>query len=302
MKVVTIVNPKSGRGAGQRLSPSVQVYAEELGLDFEVQFTEHAGHATELAFMAAANGAEIVAACGGDGTIHEVLNGILGTKSDLAAIPLGTGNDLCRTLGFGTDWKSALDAIANNRTIPMDIGKIETDAGSRYFHNIAGCGFDVAVAEKINSGFKKLKGTAAYIAGVLSTFFSYRAIEMKIDVDGTSIESKVMLCAVANAISYGGAMKIAPMARIDDGLLDVVIVEETSLLEFLMTFPKVFKGTHLSHPKVKHLTAKRVTIEASTRSTLLADGEIYSSTPATFTILKGAISIIVPASFEATGG
>ncbi len=302
MKIVAIVNPRSGRGAGKRLASSVQAYAGELGLDFQLQFTDGAGHATELATIAASKGIEFVAACGGDGTIHEVLNGLMGTSSILAAIPLGTGNDLCRTLGFGTDWKSALDAIANGRTILMDIGEIETNDGSRYFHNIAGCGFDVAVAEKINSGFKKLRGTTAYIAGVFSTFFSYRAIQMKIEIDGETIESKVMLCAVANAISYGGAMKIAPMARIDDGLLDIVIVEETSLLEFLMTFPKVFKGTHLSHPKVKHFTAKSVRIEASTKSSLLADGELYSVTPATFTILSGAISIIVPASFEATCG
>jgi diacylglycerol kinase (ATP) len=109
----------------------------------------------------------------------------------------------------------------------------------------------------------------------------------------------VMLCAVANAISYGGAMKIAPMAKIDDGLIDVVIVEETSLFEFLMTFPKVFKGTHMSHPKVQHFTAKTITIESATRSTLLADGELYASTPATFSIIESAVPVIVPENFEA---
>jgi diacylglycerol kinase (ATP) len=200
---------------------------------------------------------------------------------------------LARTLGIPADPVLAADFLFENEPIPMDAVRYRCSSGDGYSLNIAGVGFDASVAQRINDGFRFLKGTTAYLAAVLQCLASYRPVRLTIAVDGETFETSAMLCAVANARYYGGGMKIAPNASVDDGLIDVVVVGGISKPEFLRQFPRVFKGTHLSHPAVKCLRGRTVRIDSSEPIPVLADGEIVGLPPAEFEIVPGTVKVVM---------
>lgn len=250
------------------------------------------GSASHMARRAAEGGADVVAAAGGDGTVGEVVNGLIGSPAALAVLPMGTGNDFARSLGIGNDLNIAAEALAYGNRRRVDVGK----CNDGYFINVAGCGFDAEVAWAVNHGFRRLRGTAAYLAGVLKTLASFRPFELSLQVDGTEYRTKAMLVAVANAQMYGGGMKVAPNADFADGLFDVVVVRDMSKLAFLRAFPNVFKGTHITHPRVAVYRGRSVRIAADRPVQVLADGEEVGQTPATFDLVERAIDVMVPAS------
>jgi diacylglycerol kinase (ATP) len=293
-KVAVVRNPVSGRS---RLASKWLAIQESLqGMYGNVEYFETAGHgdATSLARGAVQNGAEIVLAVGGDGTITHVANGIIGTGATLGIIPSGTGNDLCRTLGIGTSAEGALEVLATGNTCAIDVGKWTTDEGEGYFLNIAGMGFDAAVADRINRGFRHLHGTSAYLAAVVTTLVRFKARTLTVTVDGKSIQERIMLAAIANAKCYGGGMLVAPMASVTDGMLDVVLVRKLGRLAFLTAFPRVFKGSHISHPAVLHLEGKRIRLEPEDREPFLIDGELTPCRWAEIEVLPGALRVIAP--------
>lgn len=297
-EIVTIRNPKAGRGAGERRWGQVLSLFEPLLNDRTVIHlaTERAGHATNLAREAVDQGATTVVACGGDGTVNEVLNGMIDSGASLAVLPMGTGNDLCRSLGIGTDLNQAVPAALGEHSRTIDVGRWQCGGREGYFANICGSGFDAKVAERINRGFRYLTGTSAYIAAVLQTLMTYNRSVLHVTVDNHKISEHAMLCAVANAQSYGGGMLVAPLASLDDGLLDVVVVGDVSKMGFIRAFPRVFKGTHLSHPQVSHRVGRVVTIDSETPLPVLVDGELVGTTPATFTLVPRGIRVLVPSS------
>ncbi len=288
-KVVVIRNPRSGRGKWNAKWPQILA---KLG-EPEVKQTNTSGHATDLARQAVIEGADLVIAAGGDGTVTQVANGLIGSNTTLALLPMGTGNDLGRTLGIRSV-EMAIATILTNHRISMDVGFWRTDLDQGYFLNIAGMGFDAAVAERINQGFKSLKGTAAYLVAVIATLGKFRSLELKLILDGKVHHESVMLAAIANAQCYGGGMKIAPMASITDGLLDVILVKEIGKLEFLRAFPKVFKGNHLGHVAVDHLRAKHIRLEPRGTSPFLIDGELTPCKWVEIEIKPAELSIVAP--------
>lgn len=253
--------------------------------------TTASGHAHELA-RALANAGGIVAAAGGDGTIGEVAAGLHHSPSALAVLPIGTGNDFARALGFGTSLSRAVDAIVNGQPQAVDLIRWKSGAQSGLGVNVAGCGFDAVVARRINEGYRYLRGTTAYLAAVLASLRTYQPSQLRLQVDSTIIDTSVMLCAVANATSYGGGMLVAPNAKMDDGLLDVVIVEGLSSAAFLAAFPRVFKGTHVSHPRVRVLQGRSVSVTAEPRLPVLVDGELIGDTPVLFKVVPGAVKVM----------
>ena len=304
-KIVIIANPASSRGANAKrrseLISELDRIAIPVGFEYDIVETTARGEAvrsgeslpgsgSSLARRAAQEGAEIVAAAGGDGTVGEVANGLVGTESILGVIPMGTGNDFSRTIGVGTDLRKAVSTLVTGEPKRIDLGK--TCGG--YFINIAGCGFDAVVADRVNHGFRYLHGTMAYLASVVQTLMSYRPADVEIEIDGLIVREKIMLCAVANARSYGGGMLVAPNAVLSDGMFDVVVVGDVSALEFLKTFPKVFNRTHLSHPKVSVRRGRQVLIRSSKNLPVLADGEDIGNVPASFDICPDAIRVLVP--------
>lgn len=256
----------------------------------ELWITQSQGEGRALASKAAEKGFERIGAAGGDGTLAEVLSGVLETGGHLGLVPLGTGNDFARTLGVFGDPMQAVQTLLQGSPQPVDVGW----ANGSPFVNLVACGFDAVVGERINQGFGWIRGTGAYVLAVLQSLVTYRASSICLTVDGERIEKKAMLCAVANAASYGGGMKIAPMASISDGLLDVVMLEEVPKLEFLQQFPKVFRGEHLSHPKVHTWRGRVIEIEADPALPVLCEGDLIGSTPLKIHLDPGRVSVIHP--------
>jgi diacylglycerol kinase (ATP) len=305
-RYVIVLNPAAGRGRGasqrarieQAIERAIARLPAPRAVTWEIVETARAGDGTRLAAEAAASGADLVAAAGGDGTLGEVVNGIAGTGAALAILPLGTGNDFARGIGLHRDLGLALDTLFHGIRRRVDLGR----CGDRWFINVAGCGFDAIVAERVNRGFRHLRGTSAYIAAVVQSMAKLRAAPMRITLDGEAMELRGLLCAVANAPLYGGGMRIAPDARVDDGLLDVCIVKEASALEFAAAFPRVFAGTHVGHPKVAMFRGRNVRVESDPPLPLLVDGEVIGATPAEFTVAPLAITLMTPCGADESPG
>lgn len=300
-QITIILNPTSGRGTGAQnkaeLKQLLTVTAKAASSRWNVVETQAKGQGSALARQAVEDGAEIVVAAGGDGTLNEVVNGLMeagaGSKGvTLGLLPMGTGNDFGRCIGLGTDLKLAVDTLFNGKPQFVDVGQ----AHGRWFVNIAGCGFDAIVAERANRGFPLLRGTSAYLAAIAHSLLHLKPANLTLTLDGETRRIRALMCSVANATSYGGGMKVAPDARIDDGLFDICLLAEAGRLEFVRAFPRVFKGTHVTHPKVTMLRAHTVHIESDPPLPLLIDGEVMGTTPVTFTLSPRAVQVLMPVS------
>ena len=299
LRAAIVLNPAAGHGRAGRLWPKVERMLNDAtaasgsagSLNWQIHETTGPGQATSIAARCAAEGADIVAAAGGDGTLSEVLNGLLGSRARLALLPMGTGNDFARTVNLHGRLQLAVETLYRGRPAPIDVGRVR----GRYFLNVAGCGFDAVVADRANHGPLLLTGVWAYLAALAQTLPCFRAAEFSIVIDGVERIQRAMMCSVANAQTYGGGMRIAPSARLDDGLFDVCILVEAGTLEFLLAFPRVFRGTHITHPKVTMLQARSIRITTSPPLPILVDGEVIGTTPAEFSIIPAAIEFQFPA-------
>jgi diacylglycerol kinase (ATP) len=296
-RAAIVLNPAGGHGRTGRRRAELEgllrgAAVNDRGeLTWEIHTTSAPGEATEIAARCAADGADIVAAAGGDGTLSEVLNGVVGSKAVLALLPLGTGNDFARTVGYRDGLRGAVEALFTGEARPIDVGRVR----GRHFLNVAGCGFDAEVADRANRGPRWLTGGAAYTLAILGTLARFRAADLRLTVDGERRDVRAMLCSVANARTYGGGMRIAPDALLDDGLFDICLLTEAGMAEFLLAFPRVFRGTHTAHPKVTMLRGSVVRVESEPPLPLLIDGEVIGTTPAEFTLCPDAIRFIFPA-------
>ena len=301
-RIVVVLNPKAGRGQGakqrqelERLLTEASAKATDVnGVDitWEIQETRAHGEGTRLASEAVSSGAEIVAAAGGDGTLGEVVNGIMGTGATLGILPVGTGNDFARAVGLSpNNLPQAVQSLLFGQPSAIDLGRVSMhDGGGRWFINIAGGGFDAVVAERVNRGFRFLHGTSAYLAAIVHSLAAFRPALLRLTLDDKpETECRAMLCVIANAPMYGGGMKVAPDARIDDGLFDVMVLGALGRVAFLRAFPRVFAGTHISHPAVTVYRARRVRLESDPPLPLLIDGDVLTTTPADFTLHPSAL-------------
>ncbi len=295
-KMIVVLNPASGRGTGTNNRAAIQACLEEEAKQLPTPFqwelwqTTASGEGTQLAERAVKEGADLVVAAGGDGTLAEVLNGTIGTSSQLGLIPCGTGNDCARTLGIALEVRSAVQNLLQGDARPIDVGRTQ----GHYFLNVAGCGFDAIVAEKVNSGVRFLHGTAAYLAAIMLSMGHMHPYPIRLTLDDRTEDLRAILCSVANTKSYGGGMLIAPDAEIDDGLFDVCILGDTGKIEFLRAFPTVFTGKHIHHPKVRMERARYVKIESETPLPILVDGEVIGTTPVEFQIFPQAVKMRLP--------
>ena len=273
-----VLNPAAGRGAARRARPRVERALAARGVAFAVHETAGPGHAAELAAGLAAAGARIVAAVGGDGTIHEVANGLLRAAAHDAAlgiVPVGTGNDFVKVVSGIRSLEDACDALARGTPRPLDAGLATWDGGEEWFVNAMGTGIDVEVVRQIR-GIRNLPVAAVYITGLVKALVRFRPIPLHVRIDGVETELRAMIVAVANGSCIGGSFRISPGARPDDGLLDVVLVEEIGLLEVLRVVPRIVRGTHIGHRAVRHSAARRVELEvpAGTPLYFQLDGEL----------------------------
>ena len=292
--LVVVANPAAGHGRAGRLIGKVSTTLHRLRVPHEIRVSESGSDLEELARAAAGGGARIVAALGGDGTVSLAANGILGSGAALAALPAGTGNDFAKAIGAGK-LETAVELLANPKTVDIDVIEVTTGAEKRSYVNIAGAGFDSEVNETANGMTVKLGATGTYLAALVKTLSRYSPAGFAIQVDDERMELDAMLVEVGNGRWTGGGMKVLPNALMNDGLLDVCIVEALSKPAFLRAFPRVFLGAHTTHPKVRMRTGTRVEVEANRRVLVYADGELVGSLPAIFEVRPGALPVVVGA-------
>ena len=284
-----IANPVSGRGRAKRVGDQIVALLRERGVPADLVLSEQPGDCERLAREAVDRGVRRVAACGGDGTVHEVVNGIVGSDAILGIVPCGRGNDLARVLGLPEDVERVVESLANGVDRAIDLGKI----GDRFFTTIASLGFDTAVAEMTRLHPSRLGGTATYVLGVLRTIMRYECAKVQLTGDFGTFEGRILLAATANTPYYGSGIQIAPDAVLDDGVLDVCIVKAMPRRTVLRLFSKVYSGSHVSYSAVQMVRTKTLKIESEAPLWLFADGEPMCETPTTIEIAPGALRVKV---------
>jgi len=285
-----VVNPVAGRGRTRKLLPQLEDAATRAGAEFCV--SPEPGAPTKIALAAAESGNDL-AACGGDGLVTEVAGVAADTGRRLAVVPTGAGNDFARVLGYDPKHPlTAFNALSNGRDRVVDLGRVN----GRWYTCVTASGFD-AEANRWANTVQRLSGTSLYIAAVLRTLAVYKPHRFSLTVDGEEHDVQAWLVAVGNGPAYAGGMKVVPAARLDDGLLDVTVVGPMSKPEFLYNFPKVFKGTHVSHPKVHTFRGKNIelaSLDASIPMEVYADGERVGPLPAAMEAVSDALTARVP--------
>jgi YegS/Rv2252/BmrU family lipid kinase len=286
--VCLIVNPRAGGGrAGKRL-PGVEAALRARGIRFRVERTASIEHARELA-RGARDAGEVAAAMGGDGLTGAVAGELRGTDGVLAVVPGGRGNDFARKLGIPQDAEAAVEVIAAGSTRIVDVA----DADGRAYLGIASAGLDSDVQVIANRTRLDL-GNAVYLYGTLRALRGWRPATWTVTLDGETRRFRGYSVAVANSGMFGGGMRLVPGARLDDGLLDVVLTAESSKAHFLSSIPKVFKGTHVTDAALTFLQAHEVTFAADRPFTAFADGDPIAELPATFKVVPRALRVLAP--------
>lgn len=290
MTLLLIANPACGGGRGEKYIPQIERTLEDLKLEFKLVKTSRPKEAIELARKAVAEGFQKIVAVGGDGTVHEVVNGILGTGAILGIIPIGDGNDISRCLHIPRDIPAACRLLEKVYTRTIDVGT----ANGTYFVGVASTGFDSVVTEIANEMTIKVRGPVKYTLAAFRALTSFRASNFYFNCDGKLSAERAMLIAVANTRNYGGGMKVAPAAELDDGLFDICLVREISRFHFIRVFPTVFSGQHIKDPNITIFRAREIEISSEKPFHVYADGEYIMPLPARFRIVPRALEVIVP--------
>jgi len=282
MKTLIIYNPHAGNGRAQALLQQVEDYAKEKHLNPTIICTEYSGHAIEIAKQAELENYDALIASGGDGTLFEVLNGYYQNKSQhkppIGLIPNGTGNAFMRELKLRqSDWKKAIDIIALNHKRAIDVGRFTTEDKIWYFLNIIGMGFVTEIAEAAVP--LKWMGNTAYTVATLLKLISLKSQEFTIELDGKILKRDGVFVEIANSTYTGTTFYIAPEAKIDDGYLDVIILNKISRLKILRLFTSIYDGSHINYDEIEYIKAKKIKVTETNPGKLIPDGEIFGSTP-----------------------
>lgn len=290
-KTLVVLNPIAGHGIALKMFPQVEEALRATGMEFDVAHTRAPLHAVQIAWDAPGQGYERIIAIGGDGIVHEVLNGLMRASNEgetiaLGIIPLGTGNDFIKSLPPALtpgqtrdDWRLAIPRVASPNTTLVDVGKITVDvptAGTphpQYFTNGTDVGFGALVAKAIRG--ISMTGMPAYLLAVMQVLVDYGLPRIKMTLDDDEvIELNTTLTAVTNGRCFGSSFWLTPMAEITDGELNVIIAKALGRVGILQIIPLLMKGTHLNHPAITFKKARKVVIESPTTMIMEADGEM----------------------------
>ena len=288
---VLITNPISGKGKATVVAEQAFQRLTAEGYTGQAELTNQSGDAKRIAREAIENGSHWIIACGGDGTIHEVVNAIA-EKPDivLGVLPCGKGNDFAGALKIPTKPMKAIEVLVEGVTRQVDLGKI----GDHYFDTIATCGYDAEVSRRVSEEGTPFSGTAAYVYMAVTTLFRYQSPVVRLEGDFGAYEGEILLTATGITSSYGGGMKIVPGAIIDDGFFEVCIIEPVPRRTVLRLLGTLFWGGHAGHPAVQMHRTKSLTIETDPPILLYADGERVCYTPATVEIVERGLTVIAP--------
>ena len=291
-RLQVVVNPSAGGGRAATLLPQVETALRAAGHDVTVTPTRSLEHADELVRQAVAD-ERVVVAMGGDGLVGRVAGTVAGTGGVLGVVPGGRGNDFCRAVGVPCEVLPAVDVVSTGEERAVDLGVVSSADGDVPFLGIASVGFDSEVQERVLRTRLPL-GSQVYTYGALATVATWKHARFDVEVDGAPMTVRGWSVAVSNSGRYGGGMRLAPDASVEDGLLDVVSTSATSRLRFLRALPKVFAGTHVHEPSVDVRPATVVRLAADRPFRVFADGDPVGSLPATVSVRPGALRVLLP--------
>ena len=308
---LVICNPISGSGRGLSLLANVRRTLDDAGVTYSAEVSKKRGDVARIARSAVLSGCSAVVVIGGDGTFFEAVNGVLGPVEPAGAagaagggiamglVQAGRGSDFGRSAGIPSDVEAACARLIAGRTDRFDLGHVtyrsfDGQTRHRFFANAAGLGFDAEVSLRANAGPRNLGGTIPYLNSLMRTLISYtnKRVEVRLD-GGEARPARVNSLVVANGQYFGGGMKIAPAASLSDALFDITILGDLGKAELIRNVPRVYDGSHVTHPKVSTARAGIVHVESSDRTLLQADGEVLGMAPAIFTIVPSALRMIV---------
>lgn len=291
-----IVNARAGKGAAMSAAGIAAQIFVASGIDTTIVVPVSEAEAALASEEAVGDGVDVVVACGGDGTVHTVLQAIAQTSTIFGVIPTGTGDDNARTLGIPLGAPAAaaklmIERLPNPRTI--DLAQVTLPGGEqRWYLGVLSTGFDSSVNERANQ-LRWPRGQSRYLLGILGELRTFAPLPYRVTVDGTSYVDTAMLVSIGNGISYGGGMRVCPNAIIDDGQLDITWLHELSKATFLRVFPSVYKGTHIANPAVEVLRGKAITVEAAGQ-VAYADGERLGPLPVQVQVVPAALRVLAP--------
>jgi diacylglycerol kinase (ATP) len=291
-RFLTVVNPIAGRGNGAQSVPAVRAALTHLGGEFEMVQTERSGHAVEIAQQAANGGYEAVVAVGGDGTVNELVNGLVCAAGDgpttvpLGVIPVGSGNDFAyTTLGQDLSIEEACRRLVAGRDRLVDLATVTADGDQfRYFTNGLGIGFDAQVNIEARR-VRFFRGFLMYLWAVLRTIFlHYHPVNVTVTCDDQSYTRRLLMVSICVGRRLGGGFLIAPSAVADDGLLDLCVAGDVSRPGIFPLIPRFMNGSHVTHPKCTMLRGRTVTVDSPEGLAAHIDGEVYTTSAKRFEI------------------
>ncbi|MGL4773250.1 MAG: diacylglycerol/lipid kinase family protein [Clostridium sp.] len=293
MKHLFIINPIAGKGKAVEYVDRIKEAFKGKQDEYEIVLTTGVGDATRVVKEKTSKDDYFVYSIGGDGTLNEVLNGMMGSKSVLAVIPSGSGNDFARTIYKEEFKQDLLEKIIFGKRTSIDVGMIN----NRYFLNISSVGFDAVVVDNAR-GFKKKKwisGSMAYLLGLIKTLFTFKPLKLHFDVNNEKFEKKMYLIAVANGKCYGGGLKIAPLADVNDGAFDIYAIERPRLHRLVRFLPRVLVGKDTKGIKEVHFVrTNKIRVTCEKDIIVNIDGELLYDRELNFEIIPKGIDLLVP--------
>lgn len=296
MNHLFIINPVAGSGKTLKLVPEIKkAFSCRTGMlsdTLSIEISERPGHATDIARKYTSKNRCRVYAVGGDGTLNEVLNGMVNSGSSLAVIPAGSGNDFSRTIGLTSNSSDLLLRTINGQEKSVDIAKIN----NRYFINISSIGLDAEVTSTANNlkNTSLFRGSFAYFAAIFATLLKYNSHVLKVTIDGHTFEKESLLMAIANGRFYGGGIQPAPEASINDGFLDICFVNKISILRILKLLPLFMKGKHTRLEEVKFFKGRKIEVSNTREMALNIDGEITIVKQAIYEVIPNGVNLVIP--------
>ncbi len=323
---ILIANPISGKGRSKTIAEQAYTALTESGQHGQLVFTSDSGDAKRLAHEAACDGVRFIIACGGDGTLHEVVNGIA-TLPDviLGVLPCGRGNDFAAAIGVPLKPEAAIQTLLSHTPIHVDLGRCyqaaispqehssqpsavsyqntrnhppvtsyQAEPTGCYFTTIATCGYDAEVSRRASKGTPVFAGATSYAYAAVETLFYYEPPVVRLEGEFGTHNGEILLTATGITSRYGGGFQIVPNAQINDGLFDVCIIRPVSSLTVLRLLVTLFWGGHVSHPAVSIHRSPTLTIESETPLLLYADGEPMCETPVTIETIKDGLIVMAP--------
>lgn len=292
MKLLLLVNPKAGRNRAKRIAAKACERFTQKDIETEAHYSAFPGHITELAASHVRDHFDGIVSVGGDGTLFETINGLAQAdpafSMPVGIIPVGTGNSFAKDLDIHS-LDTAVEKICQGKTRQVDLGHFSWDSGSHYFINLLGFGFAADVVRK--AAKYKCFGSLGYILSLFATLRRMSFSQLELTIDGKRYERENCFVAICNSTKTGGNMVMAPDARIDDGLLDVVLLNRIGRARLLRVFPSIFRGRHIELPEVETFKARRIRAVTHPPKTCTPDGEVLGQTPIEVEICPGMITL-----------